>query len=80
MSSQKRGVVRTAGSILSGTASLASSAVRLGLWGIGAGAAVVKIGFDEAKRGYKAGQVLSSAKQDQTPEQQELDLEQASRS
>lgn len=77
VSSSKRGVLRTAGSVINSAATLASDTVRVGLFGIGAVAAVAKIGWDEAKRGYtKTDELLSSAEktQDQAPEQQELDL------
>lgn len=75
MGNPKRSVLRTTGSILNGTATFVSDTIHWGLFGIGAVAAVAKIGWDEAKRGYtQTDELLSSADQDQDPEQQELDL------
>lgn len=77
MANRKRSVLRTTGNILNGTADLVSGTVRWGLFGVGAVAAVAKVGWDEAKRGYtQTDELLSSADQtqDQAPEQQELDL------
>lgn len=75
MAARKRSILRTTGNILTGTANVVSDTIHWGLFGIGAVAAVAKTGWDEAKRGYtQTDELLSSANQDQAPEQQELDL------
>ena len=65
MAARKRSILRTTNNILTGTGKVVSDTVHWGLFGIGAVAAVAKVGWDEAKRGYtKADELLSSADPD----------------